>query len=172
MVKPLLVKAVNLVKGKALDIGACQGVDSLFLAEKGFEVTAIEKDENLFKEIESMNIGKIRVVNKNILDFDFSRYDLVNCCFVLHFLKEKARDIILKIQENTNVNGINVIITFLDEGDFDNIHEGFFKSEERKELYADWEILVYGEKEVKTKEVNNDGSPKMQKAAFLLARKK
>ena len=171
MVKPLLNKAVKLVQnGNALDIGAANGYDSLFLACKGFNVTAVEKDENLSKEISDMGIEKIKVFNKDISEFNFEKYDLINCCFVLHFLQDKARDTISKIQQNTNSNGVNVIITFLNEGEFDNNHEGLFKSNELKELYSDWEVIMYAEKFVPTKEKNNDGSIKEQKTAFLLAR--
>ena len=78
MVKPLLNKAVKLVQnGNALDIGAANGYDSLFLACKGFNVTAVEKDENLSKEISDMGIEKIKVFNQDISEFPFKTYDLI-----------------------------------------------------------------------------------------------
>ncbi|MBI5797402.1 methyltransferase domain-containing protein [Candidatus Woesearchaeota archaeon] len=172
MVKPLLIKAVELArKGKALDIGAANGYDSLFLACKGFNVTAVEKDEYLSKEISDMNLEKIHVFNQNISSFNFEKYTLINCCFVLHFLKNKTRGIIKKIQQSTAKDGVNVIITFLNEGEFNNKHEGLLKPNELKEMYSDWEMIVYAEKFVQTKEKNKDGSVKEQKAAFLLAKK-
>lgn len=165
MAKPLLIKATDYVKsGKALDLGAGNGDDSKFLVEKGFDVTAVEKKAGL--ELEGAT-----VCNVDIQDFEFEKYDLINCCFVLHFLRDKARDILKNIQKSTNPNGVNVIITFLDEGEFERGNEGFFKSNELKEMYNEWEVLAYGEKEVFTKEKNSDGSYKKQKAAFLLAKK-
>lgn len=165
MAKPLLIKAIDYVKsGKALDIGAGNGEDSKFLVEKGFDVTAVEKKAGL-------KIGGATVCNADIRDFEFEKYDLINCCFVLHFLGDKARGLLKSIQESTNINGVNVIITFLDEGEFERENKGFFKSNELKDSYYGWEVLVYGEKEVVTKEKNSDGSYKKQKAAFLLAKK-
>src|SRR5450759_5578765 len=35
-------KAMTLCKGKVLDVGACAGTHSVYLQEKGFEVTSLE----------------------------------------------------------------------------------------------------------------------------------
>ncbi|MBU4241873.1 MAG: hypothetical protein KKA65_05705 [Nanoarchaeota archaeon] len=171
MIKPLLIKATKLTKGDALDIGAFYGFDALFLASKGFKVTAVEKDKLLAEQICSMEEDNLKVINKDIVDFKFDQYNLINCSFVLHFLRGKARNTIDKIKHSTKLNGINLIITFLDVGDFENKHEGLFARNELKGLYAGWEILNYFEEEVKTKELNTGGSFKKQMAAFLLARK-
>jgi len=171
MIKPLLIKAAKLTRGNALDIGASYGFDSLFLASKGFKVTAVEKDKLLADQICLMENDYIKVVNKDIADFKFDQYNLVNCSFILHFLRGKARNTLNKIKQITKLNGINLIATFLDAGDFENKHKGLFARNELKELYVGWEILDYFEKEVKTKELNTNGSFKKQMAAFLLARK-
>lgn len=167
--KNLLIKATKLTKGKALDIGAGDGFDSLFLALKGFQVTALEKNKHFADDINSIEQPNITTINQDIRDFGFSKYDLIKCSFVLHFLKEEARDILKKIKDNTNEKGINLIITFLDIGEFENNHIGLFKTNELKQIYAGWEILTYLEKQIKTKERNTDGSFKKQMAAFLLA---
>ncbi len=165
MAKPLLIKATDYVKsGKALDLGAGDGEDSKFLVEKGFAVTAVEKKAGL-------KIKGATVHNTDIRDFKFKNYDLINCCFVLHFLKDKTRDILKNIQKSTDHKGVNVIIAFLNEGEFERENEGLFKTNELKDIYQQWEVLAYGEKEVITKEKNTNGSFKKQKAAFLLARK-
>ncbi len=171
MIKPLLIKAAKLTKGNALDIGAAHGFDALFLVSKGFRVTAIEKDKVLAKQIYSMESNNLKVINKDIVDFKFDKYNLITCSFVLHFLKSEARRILKKIKSNTKTNGLNLIITFLNKGGFENNHIGLFKTNELKEIYYGWEILDYFEKEVKTKERNTNGSFKKQMASFLLARK-
>ena len=173
IVSPLLVKATILINnGKALDLGFGNGLEVLYLLSRNFKVTAIEKDNILVNEIKLLNLNNLQIINNNILDFDFNeKFDLINCSFVLHFLKTNAKSIVKKIKNATNQEGINLIIAFLDKGDFERFNEGFFKSHELKEIYSDWEIIDYFEKEVKTKEVNVDGTPKKQFAAFLLARK-
>jgi hypothetical protein len=114
----------------------------------------------------------LNIVHEDILNYNFKEtYDLINCSFVLHFLKKDARNILNKIKNSTTLNGINLIITFIDQGDFTNIHEGFFRNNELKELYFDWDIIDYFEREVKTKETNSDGTPKKQFTAYLLAQK-
>ncbi len=173
IISPLLVKAINLVDNKkALDLGFGNGLDVLYLLSKGFQVTAVEKDNDLIEKIKNLNLENINIINRDILNFDFKeKYNLINCSFVLHFIKTETRNILQKIKDSTAENGINLIITFIDKGNFTNIHDGFFKSNELKYFYSDWEALDYFEKEVKTKEVNSDGTPKKQFAAFLLAKK-
>ena len=60
-------KAMSLCKGKVLDIGAGSGVHSLFLQEKGFDVTALEISEG------AVEVMKKRGV-KNIVHQDFYKY--------------------------------------------------------------------------------------------------
>lgn len=173
MVRQILVKAQALTpKGKALDIGAGNGFDALFLACKGFEVTALESSADFCKEIEQMQIPNIKTACIDVCNFSFEeQYNLINCTFVLHFLGKKAREIITKIQDATAHKGINVIATFLNEGEFERLHEGYLKPGELKELYKGWEELFYSEEAVPTKERNPDGSIKKQKAVFALFRK-
>lgn len=169
MVKPLLVKAQKLVKGKALDLGAGEGFDSLFLACKGFQVTAVEISEDFCKEITLMEIQNIKVITQDIKDFKFEEsYDLINCSFVLHFLKDSAKLVLKRIQENTAEKGVNVIIAFLNKGGFRNIDEGFFESGELKKLYHGWEEIVYSEKAVPTKERTPEGEVIKQLTAFAI----
>jgi len=174
IVSPLLVKAIHsLPKKMALELGFGNGIELLYLISKEWYVTGIEKDSLLINEIKKLELEHLELIQEDILNYSFEKkFDLINCNYVLHFLKENARIILKKIQEATNPDGINLIITFLDKGEFEKFNEGFFKENELKELYSDWQILEYFEKEVNTKEIKSDGTQKKQFAGFLLAIKK
>ncbi|MDI6738614.1 MAG: methyltransferase domain-containing protein [Nanoarchaeota archaeon] len=173
MVKQILIKALEIVKGgKALDLGAEKGLEALYLICKGFNVTAIDISAENCKEIEAMGIPTIRVINQDINDFKFDdKYELINCGFVLHFIKEKAREFIKKMQENTKENGVNVLAAFLNKGGFEIMHSGFLEQNELKKLYEGWDIVDYYETFVPTRERNPDGTVKKQMAAFAVFRK-
>lgn len=174
MVRSLLVRAQKIVqKGKALDIGAYQGYESLFLACKGFDVTAVEISEDMCREMELMEIPNLNVVCQDIREFEFNEhYDLVHCGFVLHFLNKDARPLLKKVQDSTKKNGINVIVTFLDQGEFKPILDAFFKEGELNKLYEGWKEIIYFEKPIPTRMTNKDGSSKFQLAAFGIYKKK
>lgn len=171
MVRQTLVKAVNIVKqGASLDIGAEKGLDSVFLIERGFEVTAVDISAKNCKKIEAAS-SSIKVINQDIKQFKFGRkYDLINCGFVLHFLKKDARDFIKKIQEHTAKSGVNVLAVFLDRGEF-NLHEGFLGQGELRNIYEGWKEISYHETFIPTREKNPDGSVKKQMAAFAVFQK-
>lgn len=65
-------KALNLCKGKILDVGCGAGSHSLYLQEKGFNVTAIDISPNA---IEACKLrGVLNSLVKNILDLDADTY--------------------------------------------------------------------------------------------------
>lgn len=59
-------KALQLCKGKILDIGCGAGSHSLYLQEKGFDVTAVDISENAIKACELRGIKKAKV--EDVLD--------------------------------------------------------------------------------------------------------
>lgn len=91
---PILVKFLpKIPKGKALDIGAGEGRNSIFLAKNGFKVEAIEKTkeglEKITKSAKSNNLS-IKTWFGDIKDFNFEKnsYSLIISSASIDFLKK------------------------------------------------------------------------------------
>jgi SAM-dependent methyltransferase len=67
--------ALQLSKGKVLDIGCGAGSHSLYLQEKGFDVTAIDISENSIKTCELRGLKNAKV--KNVLELENEKFDTI-----------------------------------------------------------------------------------------------
>ena len=87
--------------GKIMNLGCGIGGNSIFLFNKGFNVTTVDGDKEVINEIKK-HYSSINAINKSILDFDFPKreYDLVLAINLLHFFK--SEDIKLLIKEILN----------------------------------------------------------------------
>lgn len=135
--------------GTVLDMGAGFGRNAIFLAQQGFQVTAVELNDkplqNLQKNAEENKVT-IKTIQSDIKDFKSSeKFDVVISTMVLHFL---SRDEIVSTIQNmkalTNPNGLNVISAYTDKN-INNLRPYMFKSGELKEFYEDWEVSFYEE---------------------------
>lgn len=68
-------KALSLCRGHVLDIGACAGAHTVYLQEKGFEVTAVENSEFCCKVLKDRGIQN--VVHQDILKFNCQKFDTI-----------------------------------------------------------------------------------------------
>ncbi len=174
----------NVVKyrtaGSAVELGAGEGRNSLFLASNGFEVSAYD--------ISKVGIGKIakraaelklnvqaEVADVRALNLQ-RNFDVVASTYMLHHLsREEALALVKRMQEHTNPEGLNAITVFTKSGDFykGNPETDRFYPDagELKSLYAEWDILEYEELEVPAVDTKPDGSQMSNVAARLLARK-
>jgi len=97
-----------------LDIGCGVGGNSIFLSKKGFNVTAIDIDEESIRQIKE-KCPKINAVNQDILNFNFreNEYDLISAINVLNFFKkEDAEKIIKNMIKSLKDNGLIYIQAF------------------------------------------------------------
>lgn len=147
MRKPQISKnlygVLKYVKGNdVLDIGAGHGNNSLFLAEKGFEVTAIDKNCSVLKQTALYaKKNKLSVLTRcvDIRDFKFvsDKYSLVLSVTALDFLRTKQIcKLIDKIYRALKIGGIFFIVVFSNKDiSFKNIKESGAKIIEKNTFY-------------------------------------
>src|SRR5450759_288969 len=68
-------KAMTLCKGKVLDVGACAGTHSVYLQEKGFEVTSLETSELCCEVLR--NRGLYNIIQQDIFKFSNKTFDTI-----------------------------------------------------------------------------------------------
>src|SRR5690242_16267136 len=98
--------------GRALDIGAGEGADSIRLARLGYQVDAIEISKVGAAKIKRFAQDAAVMVNVEIADartYEPTGYfDLVICNGLLQYIEDKA-SVIERLQRVTRIGGINVI---------------------------------------------------------------
>lgn len=72
---PLEKKALNLCRGKVLDVGACAGSHALWLQENGFDVTALEWSEKCCATMQQRGIKK--VMHRDIFEYNHDTFDTI-----------------------------------------------------------------------------------------------
>ena len=99
-------KALQLAKGKVLDVGCGAGSHGLYLQEKGFDVTAIDISVNAIKACELRGLKNARV--QNILDLENEKFDtillLMNGTGIFGTLSETSK-YLQKLKSLLNPNG-------------------------------------------------------------------
>lgn len=99
-------KALQLCKGKVLDVGCGAGSHSLYLEKKGFQVTAIDISENAIKACKLRSLNDVRV--QNILDLENESFDtillLMNGTGIFRTLLETS-NYLQKLKSLLNPNG-------------------------------------------------------------------
>ena len=99
-------KALQLCKGKILDVGCGAGSHSLYLQEKGFEVTAIDISENAIEVCSIRGLKNARV--QNLVEVENEKFDtiilLMNGTGIFETLN-KTSDYLQKLKSLLNENG-------------------------------------------------------------------
>ena len=163
-VEPLLEKYVGQANvGYALDIACGEGRNTHFLAEKGFEVDAVDLSDYALSQIkDDPRIHKIEA------DLDFytlekNKYDLV---VNINYLN---RRFFHQIKEALKPEGVIIFETFIiAHGDFDNPQnpEYLLRRNELLHAFIDLDIIYYEER----LDVNMRGEKTM--VASLVAKKR
>jgi len=175
-----VLNAVTIVPpGKTLDLGCGSGRNSLYLNQKGFDVTAWDKNQmsisNLNKIIAAEGLKNIitDVVDLNTLAFD-GEYDFILSTVVMMFLeRDTIPRLIANMQRGTKPGGYNLIVAAMDTEDFP-CTVGFpfaFAEGELRNYYAGWELLKYNEDVGELHKTDEQGNRIKLRFATMLARK-
>ncbi|KAA1194923.1 SAM-dependent methyltransferase TehB [Photorhabdus heterorhabditis] len=165
---------------KTLDLGSGRGRNTFYLAEKGYDVMAMDISQqhidaiNFIKEKEQLKNIRASVYDINLHNIK-EKYDLIISTVVLMFLqREKIADIILNMQEQTNESGVNLIVCPIktDSAPYSLLpFKCFLESGELKSYYSDWEIIKYNEDPGYLHKTDEHGNRIKLNFATLIARK-
>jgi uncharacterized UPF0146 family protein len=124
-------------KGKALELGS--GEESEYLANHNFKATSVD--------IQKKPYTKAKQVVTDLNGYHIQEdYDVIYSIATLHFLeKPNAIRLIKEMKEHTSKKGVNVILAFMDDDPTFEEGKAYFKKDELKELYKDWDIINYKE---------------------------
>lgn len=168
----------SLSPGKALDLGCGQGRNALFLAQHGFEVTAVDQNELALEILQSiveqedleMTVGLYDINSANLKQ----SYDLIVSTVVLMFLQaDRIPAIIRNMQDQTNPSGYNLIVCAMDTEDYPcQVPFSFtFKEGELADYYKDWELVKYNENPGHLHRRDENGNRIALRFATMLAKK-
>ena len=143
-VEPIVQKYVGLANvGYALDIACGQGRNTHFLAEKGFEVDALDLSDYALSQVkEDPKIHKIEV-DLDEYDLEKNKYDLV---ININYLN---RRFFHQIKEALKQDGLLIFETFIiAHGDFDNPQnpEYLLRTNELLHAFIGLDIIYYEER--------------------------
>ena len=174
-----VVAAMDKVKPcKVIDLGCGQGRNALFLALKGFDVTASDYNPSGMRFIKDIAEAEDLAIRTETYDMNVAaigeNYDFMVATVVFMFLmKERVPSIIANMQERTNPGGYNLIVSAMDTADYP-CHMPFsftFKENELKNYYADWTLIDYKEEVGSMHARDANGNPIQLKFVTMLAKK-
>ena len=136
---------------KVLDLGCGEGRNALFLAEAGFDVSAVDISEAGIGKLRALADERgldVRTEVADIRDYRISEsYDLIMAHGCLHLIERPAwRKAIDEIKAHTNPSGVNIVVVFTDTipppDDLRDFCIGLFREGELFQIYGGWEIML------------------------------
>lgn len=165
--KLLVNLAEKLKAGKALDLACGTGRNAIFLAEKGWTITAVDNSavgiEIAAQRAKEKGLKldfRVADLEKGEFEIEENAYDLI-CDF--YYLQ---RDLFPRIKTALKPNGI-VIAAIHIYGDAEEPHEFSLKEGELREYFKDFEILHYHE----TSQTDTDAGEHHRRTAEIIAKK-
>ena len=163
---------------KVLDLGCGQGRNSLFLADRGFDVTSYDLSPNMIESLLGI-IAKEGIRNIHVEQYDINhaaikgQYDLIMSTVVLMFVnRDNIPAIIKDMQNHTNANGYNLIVSAMSTEAYPFTDFPFtFAEGELQEYYQDWDIIHYNENVGELHRLDTDGNRLKLQFATMLAKK-
>lgn len=115
---PLVKKAMRHIKsGKCLlDIGCGEGADSVFFAEKGFQVVAIDHNNSYLSRFRAFQrdnqLSNISIRNCDVISYRYPRnyYDVINCLLVGCCMKRSEFEkMLVSIKKAVKLKGVIIM---------------------------------------------------------------
>ena len=174
-----VLEAMDTVKPcKALDLGCGQGRNALFLAQHGFDVTAVDQNELSLEILQSIVEQEDLEMPVGLYDINSASigqtYDFIVSTVVLMFLQaDRIPAIIKNMQEQTSIGGYNLIVCAMDTDDYPcSVNFPFtFKEGELADYYQDWELIKYNENPGHLHRRDENGNRIQLRFATMLAKK-
>lgn len=165
-------------RGALIDIGAGEGRDAVFFAERGFDVHAVDVSSNGLEKAtrlaDEREVG-IDTIEADVNDIRFPHsMDLVYSIGTVQYLRPKNRKRQFgRFRRDTARGGVHVIFAFVDRPEIPTPpdwteNEFFYDPGELESYYTDWEVLD-------TREVvfeDESGGEKHEHAAEVLVARK
>ena len=174
-----VLEAMQMVQPcKALDLGCGQGRNALFLAQHGFDVTAVDQNELSLEILQSIVEQEDLEMPVGLYDINSASigqtYDFIVSTVVLMFLQaDRIPAIIQNMQEQTSIGGYNLIVCAMDTEDYPcSVNFPFtFKEGELANYYQDWELIKYNENPGHLHRRDENGNRIQLRFATMLAKK-
>lgn len=178
-----VLNAVNYTKGgKALDLGCGRGRNALYLNLLGFDVTAVDHNQEsidflnyMIEKEQAQNITTaVYDINEATIGSQNGEYDLIISTVVMMFLnRERIPAIIENMQKNTKVGGYNLIVCAMSTDDYPcPMPFSFtFKEGELADYYQGWEFVKYNEDLGHLHKTDENGNRIQLRFATMLAKK-
>lgn len=146
-----------LESGNVLDLGAGEGKNSIYLAEKGYKVVSVEISEfainnfkkELYKHTEETQ-EKIEIIRANVIEYENpSEFEIVIAYGLLHCLYNLSYiDLLIeKIKKWVMHNGYVIIVSFNDKIKIPEVQEylepTLLPNNYLKKKFEEWDIINY-----------------------------
>lgn len=135
--------------GHVLDMGAGNGNNTRFLLDKGYKVTAVDPNPKVIEDLRRLQKQyprKLKVQEGSIDTYKpQEKYDVVICCMVIHFMKNRAAGIraVEGIQSWTKQGGINLVTGYMRDQPLSRDYSFLLNDKELSGLYDSWKIHWY-----------------------------
>jgi tellurite methyltransferase len=149
-----VVSACQVVNpGDALDMGCSNGRNALYLAQRGFQVTAVDVNPHALGQLQSIvDQESINAITPRLYDISDASldadYDFIACTVTLMFIEPSRVDAVLAdMQQRTRAGGYNLIVCAMDSPDYPcPMNFPFtFRPGELSAAYQGWELVKYNE---------------------------